>query len=623
MNLLNLEHISKSYNSRMLLDDVTLGIHDTDKIGVIGVNGTGKSTLLSITAGAVEPDAGEVVMGSHVRIAYLPQNPEFDPSHSVLENVARRISGQEAHWDTEGEAKAMLIRFGITDPSVSPEVLSGGQRKRAALAAVLLTPCEIMVLDEPTNHLDSEMIEYLESFLTAFRGAILMVTHDRYFLDRITNRIVEIDRGKLYGYEADYSGYLELKQERLDYAKAAERKAAALYKQDLAWIMRGARARSTKQKAHIRRFEALRDREKIVEDREVLLESMPSRLGGKTIEVEAISKKYGDKILFRDFTYTFGKTDRIGFIGRNGCGKSTLLNTILGELKPDEGTVEIGQTVKIGYFRQENEEIAGTGRVIDCVRDAAEYIRTADGLVSASSMCERFLFDSEMQYTPVERLSGGEKRRLYLLRILMKNPNVLVLDEPTNDLDIATLRVLEDYLDHFAGIVIVVSHDRYFLDRVVTRIFAFQENGVLFRSEGNYSDYLIHAEEAGLEDSKPGTGTELTGAKRKSGAESGKLADAAAEKLSGAEAYRAQKEAGKAAKKKFTFAEQRDYENLPGEIDLLEKEIAAYEHEMEECATDFVKLAELSEKKDSAEALLEEKMERYFELESMAESFGQ
>lgn len=593
----------------MLLDDVTLGIHDTDKIGVIGVNGTGKSTLLSITAGAVEPDAGNVVMGNQVRIAYLPQNPEFDPARSVLENVASRISGQEAHWDTEGEAKAMLIRFGITDPSVSPEILSGGQRKRAALAAVLLTPCEIMILDEPTNHLDSGMIEYLETFLQNFRGAILMVTHDRYFLDRITNRIVEIDRGKLYSYEADYSGYLELKQERLDYAKAAERKAAALYKQDLAWIMRGARARSTKQKAHIQRFEALRDREKIVEDREVLLESLPSRLGGTTIELEGISKKYGDKILFRNFTYMFGKTDRVGFTGKNGCGKSTLLNTILGDIKPDEGTVRIGQTVKIGYFRQENEEIAGTGRVIDCVRDAAEYIRTADGLVSASAMCERFLFDSEMQYTPVERLSGGEKRRLYLLRILMRNPNVLVLDEPTNDLDIATLRVLEDYLDHFAGIVIVVSHDRYFLDRVVTRIFAFRENGELFRSEGNYSDYLAHAEEAGLSGQDSNTGKTEKGRP-------------GADQLSGADEYRAQKEAAKAAKKKFTFTEQRDYERLPGEIEELEREIAELEKAMEESATDFVKLAEISEKKDSAEELLEEKMERYFELESKAEEFN-
>ena len=593
----------------MLLDDVTLGIHDTDKIGVIGVNGTGKSTLLSITAGAVEPDAGNVVMGNQVRIAYLPQNPEFDPARSVLENVASRISGQEAHWDTEGEAKAMLIRFGITDPSVSPEFLSGGQRKRAALAAVLLTPCEIMILDEPTNHLDSGMIEYLETFLQNFRGAILMVTHDRYFLDRITNRIVEIDRGKLYSYEADYSGYLELKQERLDYAKAAERKAAALYKQDLAWIMRGARARSTKQKAHIQRFEALRDREKIVEDREMLLESLPSRLGGTTIELTGISKKYGDRILFRDFTYIFGKTDRIGFIGRNGCGKSTLLNTILGDIKPDEGTVRIGQTVKIGYFRQENEEIAGTGRVIDCVRDVAEYIRTADGLVSASAMCERFLFDSEMQYTPVERLSGGEKRRLYLLRILMRNPNVLVLDEPTNDLDIATLRVLEDYLDHFAGIVIVVSHDRYFLDRVVTRIFAFRENGELFRSEGNYSDYLAHAEEVGL------SGQDSNRGKTEKGRPG-------ADQLSGADEYRAQKEAAKAAKKNFALTAQRDYERLPGEIEELEREIAELEKAMEESATDFVKLAEISEKKDSAEELLEEKMERYFELESKAEEFN-
>ncbi len=598
MNLLNLEHVSKSYNSRMLLDDVTLGISDGDRIGVIGVNGTGKSTLLSVAAGAAEPDRGEVVKGKQVRIAYLPQNPVFDSARTVLENVSSGIKGREEHWDVTGEARAMLLKLGITDPDVSPETLSGGQKKRAALAAVLLTPCELMILDEPTNHLDSGMSGYLEGALRSFGGAILMVTHDRYFLDRVTNRILEVDRGKIYLYEGGYSTYLELKQARMDSARAAERKAAALYRQDLAWMMRGARARSTKQKAHIQRFEALRDREKIVEERQVELSSLPTRLGGKVIRLEDVSAEYPGKPLFRGFSYSFNRTDRIGIIGPNGCGKTTLLRVILGEREPDSGKVEIGETVKFGYFSQENESLDESVRVIDSVRDKAEYIRTKDGLVSASSMCERFLFDSEMQYTPVSRISGGEKRRLCLLRVLMEAPNVLVLDEPTNDLDIATLRVLEDYLDHFAGIVVAVSHDRYFLDRVVTRIFSFEEDGTVRQSEGGYTEYLEHREQWFPEEKVSGETRE--------------------EPAGGAEAYRAQKAAGRAAKKKLTFSEQREYETLMPEIEALEARSAELEEEMERCATDFGRLAGLSAEKEETDALIEQKMERYFELEEKA-----
>ena len=474
-NILTLENVSKSFENRLLLDSVTGGIDSEDRLGVIGVNGTGKSTLLAIIAGALEPDEGQVIRSNGLRISFLPQNPEFDNSLTILENVCGAISGKHEYWDTTGEAKAMLERFGITETDRKPDTLSGGQRKRAALAAALLTPADLLILDEPTNHLDSAMIEWLQDFLARYRGALLMVTHDRYFLDQVTGGILEIDRGKLYRYAENYSGYLERKAERMNAAIAAERKAQALYRKDLAWILRGARARSTKQKAHIQRFEALRDREKPVEEVQLQMASVSSRLGGKTIELDHVAAGYDGKPLFHDFSYIFLKNDRIGIIGPNGCGKSTLIKTITGELPPLAGTVETGQTVKIGVFSQENDlpDEGGT-RVIDCVRDVAEFIRTPDGYVSAANMCEQFLFDGNMQYTPVRKLSGGEKRRLYLLRVLMSAPNVLILDEPTNDLDIQTLRILEDYLDRFAGIVIAVSHDRYFLDRVVRRIFSFE-----------------------------------------------------------------------------------------------------------------------------------------------------
>ncbi|MGI6055938.1 MAG: ABC-F family ATP-binding cassette domain-containing protein [Bilifractor sp.] len=609
-NLMNLEQVSKSFMSRKLLDDVTLGISANDKIGLIGVNGTGKSTLLSIAAGELEPDSGNVTKGTDVRISYLRQNPVFDNAKTLLENIVSQVSGKEAHWDTAGEVRATLQKFGISDPEVSPSHLSGGQKKRAALVAAILTPCDILILDEPTNHLDNEMSSWLENYLKSFKGAILMVTHDRYFLDAVTNCIVEIDRGKLYRYEANYSKFLELKAERADFARAAERKAAALYRQDLAWMMRGARARSTKQKAHIQRFEALRDRDKIVDDRNVVLNSLPSRLGGKTIEVYGIAKNYNGKNLFHDFTYTFLKTDRIGIIGPNGCGKSTLLKCIIGQVKPDEGHVEIGQTVKIGYFGQENEALGENAQVLDFIRDTAEYIRTAEGLTSASAMCERFLFAGEMQHTVIGKLSGGEKRRLALLRILMEAPNVLILDEPTNDLDIRTLQILEDYLDHFAGIVITVSHDRYFLDRVVNRIFSFEGDGLLHQSEGGYEDYLLHRDAQ-------------TGADAGDGAQAGRgglpeqdVSDAASASGSKAD-WLAQKSARK--KTRLTYNEQREWDSIEGEIDALDQKSGELEKEMESAATDYTKLAELSAEKEKTDAMLEAKMERYFELQQMIE----
>ncbi|MDO4620797.1 MAG: ABC-F family ATP-binding cassette domain-containing protein [Lachnospiraceae bacterium] len=623
-SLLTIEHVSKAFLTRELLKDVSVGISEGDKIGLIGINGTGKSTLLRIAAGELEPDEGQIIRSGDLRVSYLPQNPIFDPSKSVLENVAAAVSGKADHWDTLGEVRATLARFDIPDPDVSPETLSGGQKKRAALTAAILTPSDLLILDEPTNHLDSEMSGWLEDFLRSYRGAILMVTHDRYFLDAVTNQILEIDRGKAYRYHANYSGYLELRAERMDFARAAERKAAALYRQDLAWMMRGARARSTKQKAHIQRFEALRDRDRIVEDREVELQSLPSRLGGTTIEIDGIAKSYGEKTLFRDFTYHFLKTDRIGIIGRNGCGKTSLLRCMTGRLEPDAGSAVIGQTVKIGYFTQENESLNEDERVLDFIKDTAEYIRTADGLVSAGSMCERFLFDPEMQRALIGSLSGGEKRRLSLLKVLMENPNVLILDEPTNDLDIATLRILEDYLDHFAGIVITVSHDRYFLDRVVTRIFSFEPDGTIRQSEGGYEEYLAHRaawygeEEQGDGGKQKGNGS--TG-KKAAGKPGNTAGTDAAGKTEQQDTRSSWKQNTPRQKTKLSYMEQREYDTIEDVIAELEEKSAKLEADMAEAATSYSKLQELAEEKEETDRLLEEKLERYIELQELVESF--
>ena len=602
MNLLNLEHVYKSFENRELLHDATVGIDDTDRIGVIGVNGTGKSTMLSIIAGTLEPDDGKVVRGGSLRIAYLLQNPDFDNEKSIIENVVAKISGKAEHWDVTGEAKSMLLRFGIDNPDSKPDILSGGQKKRAALVATLLTPADLLILDEPTNHLDHAMIEYLQEYLNNYSGALLLVTHDRYFLDQVTNRILEIDKAGVYKYETNYSGYLELREQRLDYARAAERKMATLYRKDLAWIQRGARARSTKQKAHIQRFEALRDREKIIEDRNVEMQSLASRLGGKTIECNGLSKRYGERVLFQDFTYIFGKVDRVGIIGPNGCGKSTLLKTIIGQIAPDTGTVEIGQTVKIGYFGQENEELRSDERVIDIVKDKGEYVETKDGKVTASKMCETFLFDGNMQYTPVSKLSGGEKRRLYLLQVLMTSPNVLILDEPTNDLDIQTLRVLEDYLDTFQGIVITVSHDRYFLDRVVTRIFSFEPGGIIARSEGGYEDYYLRGF-ASTEEAKVGVKVAASSDGKKDS--------------SSKEDWKKPRE-----QKKLSYKDQKEYDTIEEDIDKIEKRIHEIDDEMVASATDYPKLATLSAEKQELEEQLDYKMLRFMELQDLVDSFN-
>ena len=609
MNILNLEHISKRYVSRPILTDVAIGIEDTDRIGVVGINGTGKSTFLSIIAGTEEPDEGQVIMRNGLRISCLPQEPVFDPKKTLLENIAAQTGERDEYWNTEGEVANMLLRLGITDPGCSPDILSGGQKKRAALAAALLTPCDLLILDEPTNHLDLAMITWLEDYLKNWKKALLLVTHDRYFLDAVTNETIELDRGRAFRYEGGYSQYLEMKQQRLDFALAAERKMAQLYKQDLAWMMRGARARSTKQKAHIQRFEALRDREKIVEERQVALSSLPSRLGNTVIEIEGIAKGYEGRCLFEDFSYLFGKTDRIGIIGPNGCGKTTLLGCITGRAEPDRGRITIGQTVQIGFFSQENIMPDESLRVIDFIRETAEYIRTAEGLISASAMCERFLFDPEMQYAPIGKLSGGEKRRLCLLKVLMENPKVLVLDEPTNDLDIQTLQILEDYLDHYAGVVIVVSHDRYFLDRVVTRIFAFDgKSPVLLQSEGGFTDYQEHF------GSIPGSGEALLSARDlKESQGAGERKD----RPSSRDTWKKER-----TKTKLSYMEQKEYDSIESEIEALEKKIAELDREMTLAATDFVRLGELSKEREGADMLLEEKLERFMELQDMVDSFN-
>ena len=610
MNILNVENVSKSYMSKPVLNNVSVGISDTDKIGVVGINGTGKSTFLAIAAGTVEPDSGQVIKNNNLRISYLPQNPVFDMEKSLLENITDRIYAGGDHWDKMGEIKANLAKFGIDDPECSPMILSGGQKKRAALVAALMTPSDLLILDEPTNHLDSEMIEWLEDFLKRFKGALLMITHDRYFLDEVTDLILEIDKGNAYRYEANYSGFLELKEQRLEYEQAAERKAAALYRKDLAWMLRGARARSTKQKAHIERFEALRDRKLPEEERFVTLSSLPSRMGNKTIILDSISKGYDGRVLFKNFSYTFGKLDRIGVIGPNGCGKSTLLKCIVGSVLPDTGSVEIGQTIKIGYFGQENEALDENKRVLDYIKDVAEFIRTPDGLVSATLMCERFLFTPDMQYAPIAKLSGGEKRRLYLLRVLMDAPNVIILDEPTNDLDIQTLRILEDYLDSFPGIILTVSHDRYFLDRVVTRIFSFEKDGSLMQSEGGYSDYVLRKK--AMEDADKG----LQDKGSKSRNRQSDLDNDASDKASKTK-NRTVRE-----KTKLSYAEQKEYDNIESEIEELESRCNELEKEIALSSTDYTRLMQLQSEKEELETTIEKKMERYIELQEMVDSFA-
>lgn len=596
MNLLTLEHISKSYTERILFDDIGLGINDGDKIGVIGINGTGKSTLLKIITGLEDADAGTVTRGKKVQIAYLPQTPVFDPDKTILENVLFEKKAEQEYRNLEGEARAMLLRLGIAECDRTASHLSGGQKKRAALVRTLLTPAQILVLDEPTNHLDNEMAEWLEDYLTKYKGAFIMITHDRYFLDKVTNRIVEIDKGQLYSYTANYSRFLELKAEREEIAQSTERKNKSLYRMELEWMQRGARARSTKQKAHIERFENLRDRAALETDGQVEINSLSSRLGKKTIVLEQVCKAFDGKPYITDFSYILLSTDRIGIIGPNGCGKSTLLKLMTGNLTPDSGSIDCGSTVKVGYFSQENEAMNETLKVIDYIRETADFIQTSDGTITASQMCEKFLFSGSMQYSVIARLSGGEKRRLYLLKILMEAPNILVLDEPTNDLDIQTLTILEDYLKSFPGIIITVSHDRYFLDKIAERIFSF-EDGRIRQYEGNFSDYklsyaALHPE-AAIRDTAP----------------KGRAADGDTKKD-----WRAPRE-----RLKFSYQEQKEFDSIDDDIARLEEKISELDVQITENAANYSRLTELTTEKEVLQTQLNDKMDRWVYLNDLAE----
>ena len=596
MNLVTIEHLTKSYTERLLFDDTAFSINEGEKVGLIGVNGTGKSTLLKIVAGLEEPDSGNVVRGRSLYIRYLSQIPEFVESDTVLESVARD-NAKEPHYtsreELEATARNILNKLGITDHQAVMGTLSGGQKKRVALASVLLSTADLLILDEPTNHLDSEMAEWLEEYLVSFRGALLMITHDRYCLDSVTNRIVELDQGKLYSFQENYQGFITLKAERMDMEAATERQRQTILRTEPARMQRGARPRSTKQKAHIQRFEALRDQKGPEVDRNVELESIASRLGRTTVELKDLCKAYGDKVLLKDFTYIFLKTARIGIVGPNGSGKSTLMKMIVGWAQPESGPVALGQTLKLGYFSQEHDAMAESLKVIDYIKNVAEYVKTKDGSISASMMLERFLFPSSMQYTTIDRLSGGEKRRLYLLRILMDAPNVILLDEPTNDLDIQTLTILEDYLDTFPGIVVTVSHDRYFLDRVVNRIFAFEGNGAVSQYEGGFTDYQAARQ-------------------RKLGDEAGSPAQPALEKEEDAQTNKSnwKERSGGGKKLKLSYKEQREWETIEDDIGTLEEKIASLEQQILASASNYSKLNELMAEKEKQEAKLEETMDR-------------
>lgn len=584
--ILAAENISKAYTLKTLLDGATLYVEDGDKMGVIGVNGTGKSTLLKVLAGLEEPDAGSVSRGRNVRVGYLPQNPEFRPGATVLSAVFDGVSADVRELK-DYEARTILTRLGIAVHDAKVETLSGGQRKKVALAAALVRPCELLILDEPTNHLDNEMVAWLEKQLQAFQGALVMVTHDRYFLERVVNKIVELDGGKLYTYPANYSRFLELKAEREDMALASERKRQAILKVELAWMRRGARARTTKAKGRIERFEQLSAVEAPKAQENVKIGSAASRLGRKTVEIDHVSKGFGGKMLIRDFSYILLRDDRVGIVGHNGCGKSTLLNMIAGRIQPDSGSITVGDTVKIGYFAQDNADMDGEKRAIDFIRDIALSVETDEGTLTATQMMERFLFNADLQYTQIKRLSGGEKRRLYLLSMLMGAPNILLLDEPTNDLDIQTLTILEDYLDHFPGAVVAASHDRYFLDRLMQRIFAYEGEGVIRQYPGGYSDYL---------DARPDP-----------------EAPVRAEKAVQAAAPARQK------KVKFTFKEQREFETIDADVAAAEARIAELDAAIERSAADYVELQRLTAEKEAAEAELERLTERWVYLNDLYE----
>jgi len=636
MNLITLENISKSYSEKKLLENISLGINDKEKIGLIGVNGTGKSTLLKIIAGAEVEDSGTITKANKVRIEYLPQNPYYDENATVLEQVFKgtceemKIIGdyqdvldkinksydeklnekllklQEKMdalnlWDLESSAKTVLTKLGITDFNQKVEELSGGQRKRVSLASALITPCELLVLDEPTNHLDNDTIDWLETYLNSFKGSILMITHDRYFLDRVTNRILELDKGTLYSYEGNYSVFLEKKMARLQLAESMEAKRQNLLRKELAWVRRGAQARTTKQKARLQRFDELSNKTVYVPEDKLEISVGSSRLGKKIIEIEHISKSFDGRTYIDDLDYTLARTDRIGIVGRNGLGKSTLIRLLNGEIKPDSGSISIGETVKIGCFNQDTSKMHPDMRAIDYIKEESDYITTADGYkITASQMCEKFLFNGTLQYTHIRNLSGGERRRLQLLRVLMMAPNVLLLDEPTNDLDIDTLSRLEDYLDDFNGVIICVSHDRYFLDRVCNKIFAYEGRGNIHIYTGNYSDYLNYREEENIE-----------------------FEEFEEEKVEKPKPQSPKKEKPKAKNKpKFSYNEQREFDTIDEDIEKIENKIASLEEDTARFATDFTKLQEIINEKTKLEEELQIKYERWEYLNNLAEEIA-
>lgn len=629
MNLITLENISKSYSEKKLLNNISLGINEGDKIGVIGINGTGKSTFLKIIAGVEHEDSGSITKGNKIRIEYLSQNPEYDFQATVLEqvfkgtskemkllrdyedvlervnegeNLSDRLISLQSQidnmnlWDLESEAKTILTKLGINDFKAKVGELSGGQRKRISLASALITPSDLLILDEPTNHMDSSTIQWLEEYLNSRRGALIMITHDRYFLDRVTNRIIELDEGNLYTYEGNYSLFVEKKAEREIQDVAAQRKRESLFKKELAWIKRGAKARSTKQKARIDRFNSLKDDMVDINDSSVEISVQGSRLGNKIIELNHITKAFQGETFIDDFDYILLRDDRIGIVGPNGIGKSTLMNIIKGNIKPDKGVVDIGDTVNIGYFSQETYHMDEDMRVIEYIKEIGEYLPLANGdRITASQMLERFLFNGSMQYTPIGKLSGGERRRLYLLRVLMGGPNVLLLDEPTNDLDIATLTILEDFIDDFNGPVIAVSHDRYFLDRICNKIFAYEGQGKIERYNGNYEDFL-----STKVDKKSSTPVENCEKKEKP-----VLRD---------------RENKKEKPLKFSFKEQREFEEIDQVIEELENSIRQLDQDIEKNGADFVKLQELLKEKEHTEKLLEEKYDRWTYLNELNEA---
>ena len=592
MNILNIENISKIYGEKVIFDHASFGIQEGDKIGIIGINGTGKTTLLKMAAGLEEPDEGQIIKQNNLRIAYLPQNPQFPENATILSY----IQDSEQQWKIESN----LNKLGILEYDTPIEYLSGGQRRKVALAKVLALDFDMLLLDEPTNHLDAEMIAWLEEYLREFRGTVLMVTHDRYFLDRVTNRILEISHGQMYSYPANYSQFLEMKAEREEMELASERKRQSVLRMELEWAKRGCRARSTKQRSRLERLEALKNQSAPVKDQTVELDSVETRMGKKIIELHQVSKGFGSLKIADDFEYIFLKNQKVGIIGPNGCGKSTFMKMLAGLVKPDSGTIEIGETIRMGYFAQEEQHMDEKQRVIDYVKDIGEYITTREGRISASQMLERFLFTPDMQYAPIGKLSGGEKRRLYLLGILCENINVLLLDEAGNNLDIPTMTILEDYLNSFQGIVITVSHDRYFLDNVVDRILEFDGNGHICQYEGGYTDYLS---------AKGQSGQAQSGSPEKRAENTEKKANKDWKQ-------------NRSTKLKFTYKEQREFETIDEDITALEEKIAHLDEEIMKNATNSGKLNELTQEKEAAEEQLEEKMDRWVYLTDLAEKIA-